>query len=182
MVARSAPSRPIRVTVTFAARLDHRCFAYLRVGGRVRLRICKARRHKGGRLDKSGRGRSAETPARFARGSRQPGVSDKPNAPAIPGPPCGAAVSGTAGSPVYRKIRRCLRGRVLACGCGPLHPLVSLIFQLTGPPPALAGRQSGKRGVRFASLPCQTARFSQRRRQGAPQTWRATNGRQIRSL
>ena len=46
MVARSAPSRPIRVTVSFANRLDHRCFAYLRVGGRVRLRICKARRQK----------------------------------------------------------------------------------------------------------------------------------------
>ena len=46
MVACSAPSRPIRVTVSFANRLDHRCFAYLRVGGRVRLRICKARRQK----------------------------------------------------------------------------------------------------------------------------------------
>lgn len=88
MVARCAPSRPIRVTVTFAARLDHRCFAYLRVWGRVRLRICKASRQKGGRLDKSGRHRSAETPAPFARGSHQPGVSGKPNAPALPGPPC----------------------------------------------------------------------------------------------
>ena len=55
MVACSVPSRPVRVTVTFASRLDHRCFACLRVGGRVRLRICKARRHKGGRLDKSGK-------------------------------------------------------------------------------------------------------------------------------
>ena len=32
MVARSAPSRPIRVTVTFATRLDHSCSASLRVG------------------------------------------------------------------------------------------------------------------------------------------------------
>ena len=55
MVARSALSRPIRVTVTFATRLDHRCFAYLRVGGRVRLRICKASRQKRGWLDKSGK-------------------------------------------------------------------------------------------------------------------------------
>ena len=162
MVARTAPSRPIRVTVTFAARLDHSCCASLRVGKHVQLRSCKARRHMAAGWTSRARDRSAETPAPSARGSHQPGVSGKPNAPALPGPPCGAAVPGTAGSPVYRKIRRCLRGRVLACGCGPLHPLVSLIFQLTGPPPALAGRQSGKRGARFASLPCQTARFSDR--------------------
>ena len=76
MVACSAPSRPIRVTVSFANRLDHRCFAYLRVGGRVRLRICKARRHKGGRLDKSGRGR-AERAESGRSATRRDGQSKK---------------------------------------------------------------------------------------------------------
>ena len=55
MVARTAPSRPIRGTVTFATRLDHSCCASLRVGKHVQLRSCKARRQKGGWLDKSGK-------------------------------------------------------------------------------------------------------------------------------
>ena len=54
MVARSAPSRPIRVTVTFANRLDHRCFACLRVGGAFGFASARpaAKRRQAGQVGK----------------------------------------------------------------------------------------------------------------------------------
>ena len=45
----------LRVTIPGATRLDHSCCASLCVGKHVQLRSCKARRHKGGGLDKSGK-------------------------------------------------------------------------------------------------------------------------------